>query len=164
MDKAKEIEKQYDKIYRYCYFKLHKREAAEDITQETFLRFLENETYQNEGKALQYFYTVARNLCIDEYRKNARDKENIIADKNMDRNQKEMEVRSGAGFSEEQLVNSIALRKTMEELEEQERELLLLRYVNEVPVSVLCSLYRISRFALYRRLKKILKDLREKLK
>ena len=55
MDKVKEIEKQYDRIYRYCYFKLRKREAAEDITQETFLRFLESETYHNEGKALQYF-------------------------------------------------------------------------------------------------------------
>lgn len=31
------IEKQYDKIYRYCYFKLHNRHTAEDITQETFL-------------------------------------------------------------------------------------------------------------------------------
>ena len=38
MDKRREIEEQYDKIYRYCYFKLQKREIAEDITQETFTR------------------------------------------------------------------------------------------------------------------------------
>ena len=38
MDKRREIEEQYDKIYRYCYFKLQKREIAEDITQETFAR------------------------------------------------------------------------------------------------------------------------------
>lgn len=155
MDKVKEIEKQYDRIYRYCYFKLRQREAAEDITQETFLRFLESETYQNEGKALQYFYTVAGNLCIDEYRKAGRRKE--------DPGGKEPEERSDERSLEDQLVCSIALKEALEQLEERDRELLLLRYVNEVPVSVLCSLYQISRFAIYRRLKQILKSLREKL-
>lgn len=130
MDKGKEIEKQYDRIYRYCYFKLRKREAAEDITQETFLRFLENETYQNEGKALQYFYTVAGNLCIDEYRKAGRRKE--------DPDGKEPEDRSEERSLEERLVSSITLKEALGELDEKDRELLLLRYVNEVPVSVLC--------------------------
>lgn len=37
-----DLEEQYDKIYRYCYFKVHQRETAEDITQETFLRFLDS--------------------------------------------------------------------------------------------------------------------------
>lgn len=64
-----DLEEQYDKIYRYCYYKLHHREKAEDITQETFLRFLENENYRDTGKGLQYLYTIARNLCIDEFRK-----------------------------------------------------------------------------------------------
>ena len=40
-----DIEEQYDKIYRYCYFKLSNQQLAEDITQETFLRFLESNTY-----------------------------------------------------------------------------------------------------------------------
>ena len=35
-----DIEEQYDKIYRYCYFKLKNQHLSEDITQETFLRFL----------------------------------------------------------------------------------------------------------------------------
>ena len=60
-----DLEEQYDKIYRYCYFKVNRREIAEDITQETFLRFLENSNYANTGKAMQYLYTFARNLCVD---------------------------------------------------------------------------------------------------
>ena len=36
MDGNLDLEAQYDKIYRYCYFKLGSRETAEDITQETF--------------------------------------------------------------------------------------------------------------------------------
>ena len=34
---ALDIEEQYDKIYRYCYYRLRNREQAEDITQETSL-------------------------------------------------------------------------------------------------------------------------------
>ncbi len=36
-----DVETQYDKIYRYCYFRLHNRETAEDLTQEAFLRYFE---------------------------------------------------------------------------------------------------------------------------
>lgn len=64
-----DLEEQYDKIYRYCYFKLRHQQKAEDITQETFLRFLENTAYREQGKRLQYLYTIARNLCMDEFRK-----------------------------------------------------------------------------------------------
>ncbi|MCM1362233.1 MAG: RNA polymerase subunit sigma-24, partial [Clostridiales bacterium] len=42
-----DISDQYDKIYRYCYLRVKKREIAEDITQETFLRYLERPQYHN---------------------------------------------------------------------------------------------------------------------
>ena len=35
-----DLEERYDKLYRYCYMKTRHPQAAEDITQETFLRFL----------------------------------------------------------------------------------------------------------------------------
>lgn len=162
MDKAKEIEEQYDKIYRYCYFKLQKREIAEDIAQETFLRFLESKDYRNEGKALRYLYTVARNLCIDEYRK-----------KQYQGFTEEFNESEGAGNifhngmavcdMEEKVVTSMVVQAALGELEEEEREMVLLRYVNEVPISVICSLYQISRFSCYRKLKRALKTLEVKL-
>lgn len=61
-----DIEQYYDKIYRYCFFKVNNRSLAEDLTQETFLRFLNSDSRQPE----RYLYTIAKNLCIDEYRKN----------------------------------------------------------------------------------------------
>lgn len=64
-----DIEEQYDKIYRYCYFRLHDRQLAQDLTQETFLRFYRQDLGLDNGKELPYLYTVARNLCIDEFRK-----------------------------------------------------------------------------------------------
>lgn len=143
-----DIEEQYDKIYRYCYFKLRKQSTAEDITQQTFLLFIESHTYRNTGQELQYLYTIARNLCIDEYRR-----------KPLECLSEEIEEHD----TEERLVTSIAVRAALAELKEEERELVLLRYVNEVPVSIIGKLLGISRFAVYRRTREILKVLRNKL-
>ena len=60
------IDGQYDKLYRYCYFKLHNIQAAEDITQEAFLRLIEISRYKEKKNPLAFLYTVARNLCTDE--------------------------------------------------------------------------------------------------
>ena len=53
---------QYDKLYRYCYFKLHNRDLAEDVTQEAFLRYFESYRHLREGQAVKCLYTIARNL------------------------------------------------------------------------------------------------------
>ena len=140
-------EEQYDKIYRYCYFRLKNQVVAEDITQETFLRFLESDTYEERGCALHYLYTIARNLCIDEYRKPIEyrlTEEDLVEEK-----------------AEETWIEQIAVEMALKTLTEEEQELILLRYVNEVPVSVICDLEQCSRFALYRRMNKILKKLKK---
>ncbi len=54
-----DIEEQYDKIYRFCYLRVRHRETAEDITQETFLRYLEHPQYHSLDKTLQLLYTIA---------------------------------------------------------------------------------------------------------
>ena len=91
-----DLEEQYDKIYRYCYFKLQRRDLAD------------------------------------------------------------------AGC-EEQLVLGLALRAALQELPEEERELVLLRYVNEVPVKVIGEVLGLSRFAVYRRTSAVLQKLQQKL-
>lgn len=143
-----DLEEQYDKIYRYCYFKTHSRETAEDITQETFLKFLESKEYRDRGRALQYLYTIARNLCTDEYRR--------IKTCPLDEE-------SQGSYSDNEMLRRSYLRVALEKMDESDRELLLLRYVNEVPVNVIARLYGISRFALHRRLSKAVKDLKDRL-
>lgn len=64
-----DIEEQYDKIYRYCYFKLYDKQLAQDITQETFLRFFRQDLCLDSNKELPYLYTIAKNLCVDNFRK-----------------------------------------------------------------------------------------------
>ncbi len=134
------IDEQYDKIYRYCYFKVKNRHIAEDITQETFLRFFESSSYKDAGRPLAYLYTIARNLCIDEFRRVPTEelKEEIVQ----------------KGF-EEEMIDNMSLQQAMETLSWEEQELLLLRYVNEVAFADLCKMYGKSRFALYRELTRI---------
>lgn len=143
-----DYEAQYDKIYRYCYFKLQNQTVAEDVTQETFLRFLENSTYKEWGKELNYLYTIARNLCIDESRKRVLE---------------ELPEEVSEEGPEERVIESVVMKQAMEVLTIEERELVLLRYVNEVPVKVICELRGCSRFSLNRQIKQMLKKLRENL-
>lgn len=141
---ALEIEEQYDKIYRYCYFKVHNADLAEDITQETFLRYLECDSYKDTGRPLAFLYTVARNLCMDAFRK---------------KQTKELPEELIEEDKEEEILNTLALRIAMQQLSEREQELILLRYVNEVPVATLAKMYGVSRFSLYREIKGILKKI-----
>lgn len=140
-----DYEAQYDKIYRYCYYKINNEALAEDITQETFLRFLENSTYKENGKELNYLYTIARNLCIDEYRKRVTE---------------ELPEDMALESTEETIVEGMDMRRALLKLTPMERELVLLRFVNEVPVKVICELQECSRFALNRKMKQVLKKLR----
>lgn len=147
-----DLEEQYDKIYHYCYFKVHQRETAEDITQETFLRFFESSSYINTGKAIQYLYTIARNLCVDEYRKHRKEVlTEVSKDETVDMD------------AAEHMITQISVRLALSQLNETDRELLLLRYVNEVPISVIGKLYGISRFAVYRKISQAVKNLKSEL-
>jgi RNA polymerase sigma-70 factor (ECF subfamily) len=138
------IEEQYDKIYRYCYYKVRNRDLAEDITQEAFLRGIEA---QGTGFDIRYLYRIAHNLCIDEYRR-------VKADPIDD-----VDVSDGTNLSET-VVDSIVIKEALQKLSEEEREVLLLRYANEEPISVICSIYGKSRFAVYRWIQSILKKCR----
>ena len=68
-----DLSEQYDKIYRYCYFKVHHCQTAEDITQETFLRYFSKNLSLDSSKELPYLYTIARNLCCLLYTSDAAD-------------------------------------------------------------------------------------------
>ena len=142
------LEDQYDRIYKYIYFHLHDADEAENLTQETFLRFLKSRTYRDENRQLRYLYTIAKNLCHQYYR-----------DKTITFSLDEA-VDSRAECFEQTILDRMLLRDALEKLSPEERELLFLHYADDVPVSVIAGMHRISRFAVYRKLKNILKKIR----
>lgn len=189
-----DIEEQYDKIYRYCYFKLHDPQLAQDITQETFLRFYRQELSLDKGRELPYLYTIAKNLCIDEFRRKKPGGIGMNLDEVGVRDVSTVNIRTealgigndnaeslgagnigikgrdtgGAGMAaagdrSEEWIDSMVLRAAIGRLPQEEQELLLLRYVNEISVASICKIAGISRFAVYRRLSRSLKWLKKEL-
>ena len=64
------VRKYYPKIMRYCHLHIKDSGFTEDLTQETFARFFRTlHQYQHYGKAANYLYVIAGNLCRDYYRK-----------------------------------------------------------------------------------------------
>ena len=146
-----DLEEQYDKIYRYCYFKLYDRQLAQDLTQEAFLRFYRQGSGFDHGKELPYLYTIAKNLCIDAFRKQAASPI------------EEPEIEATSDPSE-RWIDALVLRSVVSKLPKEEQELLFLRYANELPITSISKITGLSRFAVHRRLSKSLKWLREELK
>ena len=146
---ALDISEQYDSIYRYCYMRVRNTSLAEDLTQETFLRFLEHPQYQTVNKTMQLLYTIAGNLCKDEFRRAKATElpEDLPSDES----------------TEESVLSNVSLQQALSELPDEDRELMLLRYANDVPIGVISKLLGISRFKVSRRLSRITQELREKL-
>lgn len=140
-----DLEDQYDKIYRYCYFKTQNKQVAEDLTQETFLRYFKQSSYLNRGKLLAYLYTIARNLCNDYFKRQ------------LTQPLEEMAITEEATDS---LVTSIALKQSIKTLPVDVQELILLRYVNDLSVGEICNAVGLSRFVVYRKLKRGLNELK----
>lgn len=142
-----DIESYYDKIYKYIYFKVNSKTKAEDLTQETFLRFMKSECNEPE----RYLYTIAGNLCIDEYR---RIKPVFTEDEDI------TQVEEGL---EDKILEKQVLANALKVLSDEDSEMIVLRFVNEEPIGEIAKLYGISRFALTRRLNKAKNRLKEEL-
>lgn len=140
-----ELEDQYDKIYKYCFFKVKNKDVAEDLTQETFLKYYSQTSYINRGKQLAYLYTIARNQCIDYFRKQNSlcFEENLIA------------VDEIAPIE-----NKITIKQSVNLLSKELQEIILLRFSNELGIGEIATLLGISRFAVYRKINTALKKLK----
>ena len=150
-----DISEQYDKIYRYCYFKVNDRFLAEDLVQETFLKYFAQNSYVNRGKQLAYLYTIARNLCVDYYRSPKREETMEGAAKGMVDKLSENPI--------EHVEKSLYLQMAVEKLPPEQQELILLRYVNGLSVREICKITGLSRSSEYRMEQEALRRLKRML-
>lgn len=144
-----DIQDQYDKIYRYCYFKVKNSALAEDLTQETFLKYFAQNSYIEHGKKLAYLYTIARNLCIDVFRKPQSE-------------QLDDDIAGSDAF--ERLELNLTIQQALKTLPTQEQEMLLYRFANELSVGEIASIMGVSRFCVYRKTNSALTTLKALLK
>ena len=132
------LQEQYDRIYKYCYFKVKNAHLAEDLTQETFLRFFDQNSYISRGKPLAYIYTIAKNLCIDSFRK--RSEQSLPEDA------------TALDNAIDALETSIAVKEAVATLPSDLQEIIFLRFSNELSVKEISEITGLSRFALRRRI------------
>lgn len=145
-----DLEEQYDKIFRYCCFRLYDRQLAQDITQETFLRYYSRNIRLDNSKELAYLYTIAKNLCVDAVRQRP-----LFSLEDVEE--------TAAPDTTENLIDSLTLQSALKKLPQEEQELLFLRYVNELSIAAICKMTCLSRFSVYRRLSKAVRQLKETL-
>lgn len=145
-----DISEQYDKLLRYCYMRVRNQSLAEDITQDAFAKFYESTSYHNQGKELPYLYTIASNLCIDYYRK----QKDVISD-----------ISEACTVCDETdvILTRVEIEQALDKLELSERELVTLKFISELSDADIGKMLGISRFSVHRRIKSVLKKLREEL-
>lgn len=140
-----DIKDQYDKIYKYCFFKTQNSYLAEDLTQEAFLKYFSQNSYINRGKALAYLYTIARNLCIDNYRR----KETLPLND---------DIVSQDEFHTFEV--SLSIQQVINNLPNDLQELVLLRFVNDLSMVEISNITGLSRYTIYRKTNTALKQLK----
>lgn len=145
------VEEHYADILTYCRYHCSDRQAAQDMAQETFLRFFRSLAgYRSMGKASNYLYVIARNVCIDFGVRNRR-----IMEKELPEEPGNGVEDSGAvdkGF--ERLERKTDILCAVRQLPEEQRELIILHFFQGLSLKETASVleiglplakYRISR-------------------
>lgn len=147
-----DLQEQYSRLLRYCFVKTKDRYLAEDIVQESYLRFWQSHSYRDTGREMDYLYTIARNLCMDEFRKPV----HVSIEECT-------EPEAGSRYGPEEVIIQEAVREAMDKLPDDLREIIALRYVSELSAADIGKVVGMSRFAVHRRLKEGLALLKKEL-
>jgi RNA polymerase sigma-70 factor (ECF subfamily) len=140
------ISRHQSKIYGFIYSKLSDRDIADDIFQDTFIKViktLKSNSYNEEGKFLPWVMRISHNLIIDYYRKNKkmpmfRETEDFSIFSIMSDNVPNIES---------QLITSQVesdLRKLIEELPEDQKEVLVMRMYQDLSFKEISELTGVS--------------------
>jgi len=139
-------------VYLYALSVLHHKEAAEDVTQEAFLRIRAySKGYSSHGAVKGWIFSIVRNLCIDELKRKTHD---CIEDY-------EIPVQS----DEDNVLSFEYVQKLLSTLREDEREIVTLKLysgLSHLEISSALSLpYPQVRWKYSYALKKLKKHLEE---
>ena len=123
------FERYHDGIFRYLYYQVGDIHAAEDLTSEVFLRLIRS-LAQHRLDDLQpqaWLYKIARNLAIDHYRKR-KTYQPVSLEEN---------VASGEVIDDRigPSLDSHALYKAVNNLPFEQREVIIMRFINNLPIA-----------------------------
>lgn len=144
------------RIFRHAYFRVSSRELAEDIASQVFLntwKYLLGEDIEN---IKAFLYRTANNLIIDHYR--AKGREPILIDEGLEK----------VFFYEKDIVREInsqeelrEVRGAMDRLEKDFRDVLVMRYVDELSIDEIAEITQKSKNAVYIIISRGIKELKQ---
>lgn len=134
-------------VYSYIFFIVRNRELAEDIFQETFMKAImtiKQGRYTENGKFRAWINRIAHNLIIDNYRqeKNEQTISNDDCEVDLFNNSKFSE-----GTIEDEIVKTQILsdvKKLIDFLPENQKEVLLLRYYQDLSFKEIADITGVS--------------------
>ncbi len=141
------INRHQGRVFAYILMLVKDRQLADDIFQDTFIKViktLKSGSYKEEGKFIQWTMRIAHNLIIDHFRKSKR---LPVVDNNND-NYDLMDnlTMADASIEEQMITNQIHddLRKLIEFLPDEQREVLYLRLYAEMSFKDIADLTNVS--------------------
>jgi len=147
-----------DDIYRFVFFKVGNREEAEDITSQVFLKswdHIQNKALADYKTLKALFYKVARNLVIDSYREKSR--KQVVSYDSDPAFKNSVDDGRDVHRQVETILDFGALEKKLNELKDEYREVIVLRFVNELSITEIAGALEKSkgnvRVLLYRAVK-----------
>lgn len=140
------INRHQSKIFGFIYSKISDRDISNDIFQDTFIKViktLKSKSYNEEGKFLPWVMRIAHNLIIDHFRRNKkmpmfRETEEFSIFSIMSDNSLTIENK----IIQEQV--EIDLRKLIEELPADQKEVLIMRMYQDMSFKEISELTGVS--------------------
>lgn len=129
------VRKYYDDILTYCGYHCSDPEYAEDLAQETFVHFFAKlSDYRHVGKAKNFLYTIAGNLCKNYFKKA---KETPLEDTELTNLAETVE------FTPD-ILTKLEVENALERLSDELRDVVVLYYFQELKLSEIANILNIG--------------------
>jgi RNA polymerase sigma-70 factor, ECF subfamily len=130
-------------VFRYLYYRTSDPQVAEDLTSEVFIRMIRSLVdYRSTTSTFQaWLIQIAHNLVVDHYRKKSNQPHHILEE-----NLVTGEALSGGSY--ERNLNAITLRQALAQIHEDQRDVIVLRFVAGMPISEVAQALRKSENAI----------------
>lgn len=116
----------YDDVYRFCRYKVGNDDLAYDLTQETFLKFVDNfGSYKDQGSSKAYLFRIGVNVTNDYYRRKYR-KEDVETDF-----EGAEEVKT-EGDLEKDYVVADGVKRAISKLSNKQKDVIILRFYHDL--------------------------------
>jgi len=132
--------KRYEKpLFSFVLKFVRERQSAEDIFQQTWLKVLKGlPKYEERGKFSSWLFGIANNCCIDHARGKMRSRvDDAASSEGMDQLRGDDLNPEGMVVKQEQLA---VLKKMVEQLPPEQKQVVLLRLYGEVPFKEIASI------------------------